>query len=98
MGLPVKGAKAPLASHLAQVQKTLGRKPKELEEKAVCPAPFRYLWDYYLEIKMDGFLTHTEIKDWAELLHINITHWEVRILKTLDRIYWKQLNDRYRKT
>ena len=96
--MPVKGSTRSLDIHLKQVEKTLGRKPKELEERLECPLPFKYLWEYYLELKSDVALTYTEIKNWQELSLTEISHWEVRIIKTLDRIYWNIVYDRHRKT
>lgn len=75
-----------------QVWKTLGRKPKELEEQPDFPEELRYIWEWYLEIRTGDPLTFTEIKSWAELTHQPLLVWEVDLLRTLDRIYWRMMS------
>lgn len=67
-------------------------------EHGECPESFIYLWQWYIEVKGSEKLTYTELKNWSELTCVNVEPFEVEILKTLDRIYWKAYNDRYCQT
>jgi hypothetical protein len=74
------------------VWKTLGRKPKELDEQPDFPEEFRYIWDWYLEMRSGDPLTFTEIKSWSELTHQTLLAWEVDLVRTLDRLYWRTIS------
>jgi hypothetical protein len=75
---------------LIQVWKTLGRKPKELEDQPELPEELQYLWEWFLELRSgEGMLTFTEIRSWSELTKQPLLAWEVDLLRALDRIYWR---------
>lgn len=72
-----------------QVWKSLGRKPKELAEQPDFPEELRYIWEWYLEMRSGEPLTFTEIKSWAELTQQTLLAWEVDLVRTLDKLYWR---------
>lgn len=57
------------------------------------------MWDWFRELsetrQLSGTamtvilnrITHQEIKAWAELAHVDPLPWEMRLLKSLDRVY-----------
>jgi len=67
--------------------------PQMLKDQPKLDPDWRYLVDWYVEVRGSEQLTFTEIKNWSELACVNLAHWEVNIIKTLDRIYWKQVYD-----
>lgn len=78
--------------HLEQVEKTTGRRPKKLLDQPDCPQELNYIWEWYLEMRSGELLNFTEIKSWSELTNQQLLSWEVDILRTLDRIFWKIIN------
>ena len=76
-----------------QVWKTLGRKPKELAEQPEFPEELRYIWEWYLEMRGREPLTFSEMQSWATLTHQKPLAWEVDLVRTLDRLYWRTIND-----
>lgn len=37
-------------------------------------------------------LTFTEIENWGKLTHQTLLAWEVDLVRTLDRLYWREMN------
>lgn len=63
-----------------------GRKPDQLcfdepDESII------YLLGYYYEIKRGEVLTYTEIKNFCDIMALNLAAWEVRALIMIDNIY-----------
>jgi hypothetical protein len=61
-------------------------------EQPVFPEELRYIWEWYLELKGDNTLSFQEIQSWAELTQQVPEAWEVELLKSLDRLYWRTIN------
>lgn len=78
---------------MVQVWKTLGKKPKQLEEQPEFPEDLRYLWEWYGEVKGPEVFSFVELKAWSELTLQKPKAWEVDVMKTLDRVYWKTIHD-----
>jgi len=75
------------------VWKTLGKKPKALAEQPDFPEELRYIWEWFLEVKGGEPLNFTEMKSWSDLTQQTLLAWEVDLIKTLDRLYWRVLYD-----
>lgn len=84
-----KGSKVSLREHLKQVEKTLKRKPKQLAEAPPPPEGITYLWEWYLEMRTGEPLTFSEIRNWSDLTKQELKAWEVDVIRTLDRLYWR---------
>lgn len=81
---------------MLQVQKTLGKKPKQLEELSThtIPVNLDYLWDWYeQELFNGGKLTWTELDSWSRLTRRQLLPWELDVIRSLDTIYLKVQHD-----
>lgn len=87
--LPPKGSKVRLRNHLEQVYKQTGVKPLKLREQPDKPDELEYIVDWYLEVKTHEALTYTELASWSAITQVGLLPWEVDVIKTLDRIYWR---------
>ena len=100
MGRKVSGGKgkATEADHLAQVAKQLGTDLKEVEQAnadAIFPDVASHLWATFIELHdgrtygMSGPnpLSYDIIKSWCELTGVDLSPWEVTIIKSLDNIW-----------
>ena len=60
-----------------------------------------YIWEYFLELsstRPQGYkgplpITYQEIKAWKELTNHILSPWEVEVIKRLDQIYVKVVNN-----
>jgi hypothetical protein len=76
-----------MRSHLNQVYKQTGIKPKELEDENDFPLELHYLWSWYAELKSFKIpLTYSEIKSWSDLSGITLITWELETLVQLEII------------
>lgn len=88
------GSKQTVRESLEQVCKTIGRKPKELENEPQLPEEFGYLWGWFNELWHPfDFLGFKEIAAWAEVKHISLLDWESSLLITIDRLYRKVMSN-----
>ncbi|AWH90828.1 hypothetical protein [Salmonella phage PMBT28] len=71
--------------HWAQIEKTLGRRPKGAPEQKDLPREVTYLWNTYLSLFTGQPLTFSEIKAYCELMQVSLRPFEVEALITLDR-------------
>jgi hypothetical protein len=86
-------------SHLEQVYKQTGRKPKELE-KPYFPEVLGHVWLAFLELNPsrpmgDGVcraLPYSEIKSYLETTETLLRPREVQLLKALDNAYLEVIN------
>ncbi|QJI53357.1 hypothetical protein vBAcoSR7M_35 [Alteromonas phage vB_AcoS-R7M] len=82
---------------MEQVEKTLGRKPAQLQELYDAEVEeLQYLWSYYIDILSscsDGKLNYTELKAWSEVTGICAEPWEIDVIRTLNRINIKVMQD-----
>lgn len=79
-----------------QVWKSTRVKPAQLvqleEEQGTLPDEIRYIWNWFLELKVKGEdLTFLEIKSWSELKLINLKPFEATALRMLDKILHEEL-------
>lgn len=81
--------------HLEIAWKATGRIPQELADEPDFPTEVMYIWEWFDELNQarqsNGFslnpLSYAEIMSWNSLGKINISPWEVKALKLLDRAY-----------
>lgn len=62
------------------------------------PEGTEYLLDWYCELRGGEYLTFTEIRNWTELMNIELTPEEVDVLKQLDILYNRISYEHYRAT
>ena len=106
MGRKVKGTKgkATERDHLEQVAKQLGKQVEEVEQAnadAIFPDVASHLWTVFTEIHdgrtygMSGPnpLSYNDISSWCKLSGIDLQYWEVQIIKSLDSVYIKTMNE-----
>lgn len=72
--------------HWAQIEKTLGRRPKGAPDEIALNPDVAYLWSTFSTLFNGSPLTFTEIKAYTELMKIELKPFEVEALKRLDRI------------
>lgn len=84
-----------LETHLTSHWKQSGQMPEQLNVPDI-PYELIYVWDWWVELNrtrpvgMDiGALNYTEIANWATLLKIGITAFEVRCIMALDSAYMR---------
>ena len=76
-----------------QVWKTIGRKPKQLEEVPPCPEELNYIWLWFREVCSGERLTYQELHYWMKVTGLPVKAWEIDIIRSLDRIYWGVRNE-----
>lgn len=92
---------------LIQVYDSTGKLPRHLADE---PHPIdvaKYLLDYFWELcagrGMMGLgmagachapLTYPDIESWRNLKKIDLSPWEVAVIKALDAVYLKEINSR----
>lgn len=104
LGKKVKG-KATQSEHLEQAARQLGKSSaKELQEDyldSVFPDLMQHLWEAFLELhscRTMGFsapnpISLSDIKNWSEISGVNLTPWEVSVIKSVDEIWLSQQGD-----
>ena len=106
MGRGVKGSKgkATERDHLEQVAKQLGTQLAEVEKSnanAIFPDVASHLWATFIELHdgrtygMSGPnpISYDIIKAWCDLSGIDLSYWEVEIIKSLDNLWIKTMNE-----
>jgi len=78
------------------IQKNTRKVPKELENLVELPHTMLDVWNWFAELNSTrpvgmavGAITYTEIKNYFDLLGIEVTPQEVQIIKMLDRVSLK---------
>lgn len=72
---------------LEQVEKSLGRKPKEL---ANAPEPVEgtdYLWHLFCDLKSAGPISFSEMRAYEQMTGVNLTPFEVDCMRRLDEAW-----------
>lgn len=79
---------------MRQIEKTLGRPPKELADAPKLDANLSYLWSIYVELKnaSDGPIGYNDIKAYCELCG-DLTPWEVETVRHLDELYAREMTN-----
>jgi hypothetical protein len=86
--------------HLKQVELQIGKTPLALQGPNF-PTELEYIWSYFLELsatRSQGYsgplpITYQEIMAWRDLTNNIVNAWEVEVIKRLDRIYIKVVNN-----
>lgn len=89
-----------LRAHLEQVAKSLGRVPADLIGP---PFPDRYghLWECFLDLHSGRSysgsgpnpLSWQDILAWSRLTRAGLREWEVRVIKALDQLWLRTMNE-----
>lgn len=106
MGRKVKGGKGKTTErdHLEQVAKQLGKQLEDIEQanaQALFPDAASHLWYTFIELHdgrtygMSGPnpISYDIIKSWSEINDIELSPWEVDIIKSLDNLWLKTMNE-----
>lgn len=72
--------------HWAQIEKTLGRRPKGAPDPADLPREVEYIWNTFIVLFTGHPLTYLEIKAYTDLMQVTLRPFEVEALIKLDRI------------
>lgn len=83
---PPAGAKDSVSTktHLNNIWKSTGRKPKELDEHGDCPENLAYIWGWYCELQSP--VNYTELAHWQSIMRRSLSHWEAELLISIDRM------------
>jgi len=57
------------------------------------PEELGYIWAWFLELRTAEPLAYSEIASWAALTRTNVLPWEVRLLRSLDRLFQRVLHE-----
>lgn len=68
-----------------------GDKPPELDLKPI-PSEFRYVWDWFIQIKNSGDVDYNQIKSFSELMKIDILPSEVAMITSFEQSYKEVMN------
>jgi hypothetical protein len=107
MDRKVKGSKATERDHLEQVAKQLGKSVEELEsventeEPPTFPDVALHIWAAFLELhngrtyNMSGPnpISYDTIYFWCRMMGIELTPWEIGVIKDLDNIYIRAMGE-----
>ncbi|UGO51428.1 hypothetical protein QJV44_gp14 [Serratia phage vB_SmaS_Tlacuache] len=72
--------------------KQTGKKPKALDVPPL-PETLFYLWECFLKLINDGWLSYQEIKAFIDLTGYELSGSDIEWIRRLDRIYWRVMND-----
>lgn len=75
--------------HWAQIEKTLGRRPKGAPDEVKLNKEMFYLWNTFAALFSGQPISYTEIKSYSELMNIPFMPYEVDAIIKLDRIMRK---------
>lgn len=82
-----------LRETLKVVERMKGFTPPELVNPFDCPLEILYLWKWFNDLNQSraiglapGPLTHSEMKAYFDLIGERPEHWELEVLRSLDRI------------
>jgi hypothetical protein len=85
-----------LREHLLLVEKQTKRTPKELQDLVELPRHMLEVWNWFAELNSTrpvgmavGAITYTEIKNYFDLMGIDVSPEEVQLIKLFDRIAMK---------
>jgi len=89
-----KGSKVSRIDNLRQVAKTIGRKPKELDEEPLLNAKLSYLWALFVSLKnaSDGTISYTEIQSYISI-YGDLSTFEVDAVRALDALHLREANN-----
>jgi hypothetical protein len=88
-----EGSKVTRLAHLKQVEKTRGRKPKQLEDMPKLPEDGAHIWAIFSEVKTMGVdLTYAELSAYQEITGTPINAFESSVLRNIDRLYKAAFN------
>jgi hypothetical protein len=78
---------------LKQVEKSLGRKPKELQDAPVLRHELNYLWSLFVSLKnaAEGAISYTEIQAYISI-YGDLSVFEIDLIRTLDDLYSLEVN------
>jgi len=79
---------------LKQVEKSLGRKPRELENSPSLRDELGYLWALFVNLKnaTNGRISYTEIQAFAGI-YGELSVFEIDVIRTLDDLYSEEANN-----
>ena len=106
MGRRVKGGKGKTTEkdHLEQVAKQLGKQLEDIEQAnadAIFPDVASHLWVAFTQLHdgrtygMSGPnpISYDIIDSWCRLSGIDLSYWEIEIIKSLDNLWIKTMNE-----
>lgn len=72
---------------MRQVEKSIGKKPKELENQPVLRSELTYLWVLFVQLKnaSEGSISYNQIKSYMEI-YGDLTAYEVDVIRELDQL------------
>ena len=78
---------------LKQVEKSLGRKPKELQDAPVLRHELNYLWSLFVSLKnaAEGAISYTEIQAYISI-YGDLSVFEIDLIRTLDDLHSLEVN------
>lgn len=82
-----KGEKVSRYDNLKQVEKSLRRKPKQLQGLIEINEDVRYIWDLFIDLfsSTGGEISYSEIKAYSELI-ADVSPFEIRCIMALKRM------------
>jgi len=76
---------------LNAVYRMTGRKPKELEYSEP-EETIEYLLAYFYQLKRGAPITYTELKNYCEMMSVDLSGWECSVIMSIDAIFENSIN------
>jgi hypothetical protein len=80
-----------LRTHLMAAYRQTGIMPDQLRDAPELPELGAHVWKWYCELdqcrKSGEPITNRDILDWQQLYGQKLEPWELRAIKTIDRVY-----------
>tara|TARA_R110002012_G_scaffold173892_1_gene338659 strand:- start:1849 stop:2166 length:318 start_codon:yes stop_codon:yes gene_type:complete len=88
-----KGSKVSRIDNLNQIAKTIGKKPKQLEEKPELSEKLMYLWVLFVTLKnaSSGAISYPEIQAYMAI-YGDLSTFEVDAIRALDTLHSQETN------
>ena len=88
-----KGSTVSRIDNLKQVAKSIGKNPKELDEKPELNDKLAYLWGLFVSLKnaSSGAISYSEIQAYMAI-YGDLSIFEVDAIRTLDTLHFKETN------
>jgi hypothetical protein len=86
-----KGSKVSRLQNLKQIEKSIGKPPKQLAERPELRAELAYLWALFVSLKnaSEGAISYNQIKSYMDI-YGDLTAFEVDLIRELDQLSYQE--------
>jgi hypothetical protein len=86
-----KGSKVSRLQNLKQIEKSIGKPPKQLAERPKLRSELAYLWALFVSLKnaSEGAISYNQIKSYMDI-YGDLTAFEVDLIRELDQLSYQE--------